>query len=250
MNEARINTHTFALYYPLPSLTEEKTIVITDTDLLHRISRILRLTVGDRCILFDRTRWIEMAIMASTRTAMKGTIITTHEIQPWRPAIRFLLPLLKREALVTAIYNLVQAGVQEIQLLETAKVHHTFGGTKELERLERVAIAAAEQSKNFAFPSLKGPLSWRETLELLRSTTSYVGDCAGIPLKSVLAGLEQRSADSYTLLVGPEGDFTPEEYRGLKESGVQPVQLTPTILKAETAAFYLAALFRSLSSSQ
>jgi 16S rRNA (uracil1498-N3)-methyltransferase len=40
------------------------------------------------------------------------------------------------------------------------------------------------------------------------------------------------------VLVGPEGDFTPGEITRLKEAGALAVTLGPTILRAETAAFY------------
>jgi len=39
-------------------------------------------------------------------------------------------------------------------------------------------------------------------------------------------------------MVGPEGDFTPEEIGLMKEAGVAAVTLGPTILRAETAALY------------
>ena len=244
MNVPRINTHLFALYYLGKKITHHNLLVITDTDLIHRMHRVLRLEVGDTCILFDRTTWMEVTLTALARATITCTVIAQHDIKPWYPKIRFLLPVLKREALATAIYNLVEAGVQEIQLIQPQKVHRTFGGTKELERLERIAIAAAEQSKNFAVPDIKEPISWEEALILLQKTTSYVGDPTGIPIFDSL-GERRKLPDLCTLLVGPEGDFTPREYAELKEAHVISLQLTPTILRAEMAAFYLAALFRS-----
>ncbi len=244
MNGNRINTHLFALYYSGKKLTHHDLLVITDTDLIHRIERVLRLSVGDACILFDRTTWKEVTITALTRTTITCTVVAQHDIKPWYPKIRFFLPVLKRESLATAVYNLVESGVQEIQLIKTEKVQRAFGSTKELERLERIAIAAAEQSKNFALPDIKEPISWAEALILMQKTISYVGDPMGMPIFDSLHGL-QKWPDSCILVVGPEGDFTAREYAALKEAGVIPLQLTPTILRAETAAFYLAALFRS-----
>jgi 16S rRNA (uracil1498-N3)-methyltransferase len=41
-----------------------------------------------------------------------------------------------------------------------------------------------------------------------------------------------------TVLVGPEGDFTPEESAAALAAGAIPVTLGPMILRAETAALY------------
>jgi 16S rRNA (uracil1498-N3)-methyltransferase len=43
---------------------------------------------------------------------------------------------------------------------------------------------------------------------------------------------------SITVLVGPEGDFTPEESAAALAAGAIPVTLGPMILRAETAALY------------
>jgi 16S rRNA (uracil1498-N3)-methyltransferase len=44
--------------------------------------------------------------------------------------------------------------------------------------------------------------------------------------------------EDVTLLVGPEGDFTPEEGEAALASGFQPVSLGEIILRAETATFF------------
>jgi 16S rRNA (uracil1498-N3)-methyltransferase len=39
-------------------------------------------------------------------------------------------------------------------------------------------------------------------------------------------------------MIGPEGDFTPQEYRAASDCGFQAIDLGPIILRTETAAFY------------
>lgn len=48
--------------------------------------------------------------------------------------------------------------------------------------------------------------------------------------------------DEVTCLIGPEGDFSPTEYRLLKESGYYPLALARHILRVETAAVYALSL--------
>ena len=55
-------------------------------------------------------------------------------------------------------------------------------------------------------------------------------------IKEALAKATTHS--SVTVLVGPEGDFTPEESAMALQAGAIPVTLGPMILRAETAALY------------
>jgi 16S rRNA (uracil1498-N3)-methyltransferase len=61
------------------------------------------------------------------------------------------------------------------------------------------------------------------------------------PIKTVLASDREergRPPASVTILVGPEGDFTPAELALAKSNGCLPVTLGPIILRTETAAIY------------
>ena len=56
-----------------------------------------------------------------------------------------------------------------------------------------------------------------------------------------LAEMEQPGSKAGLLLVGPEGDFTPEELQGLIDAGARPVGLGPNRLRVETAAMAMLA---------
>jgi 16S rRNA (uracil1498-N3)-methyltransferase len=61
------------------------------------------------------------------------------------------------------------------------------------------------------------------------------------PLKSVLGDFVAAHSHlprSVTVLVGPEGDFTPAEIALAKSHGCLPITLGPIILRTETAAIY------------
>ncbi|OPZ08113.1 MAG: Ribosomal RNA small subunit methyltransferase E [candidate division BRC1 bacterium ADurb.BinA364] len=57
--------------------------------------------------------------------------------------------------------------------------------------------------------------------------------------------LREGAADS--LIVGPEGGFTAEEFQWALEQGVRPVDLGPNILRVETAALAGAAVILALA---
>ncbi len=69
------------------------------------------------------------------------------------PEIRWCIPLIAKEAFEDIVYNFTAMGVASIQPLVTEKVKRSWGGDRERARLDRIMIAAAEQSKQFVFSS-------------------------------------------------------------------------------------------------
>lgn len=49
------------------------------------------------------------------------------------------------------------------------------------------------------------------------------------------------------VLIGPEGDFSPEEIALALECGFQPVSLGPSRLRTETAALYAVTAFNLIN---
>ena len=52
------------------------------------------------------------------------------------------------------------------------------------------------------------------------------------PLPALLSG---GKGGEVLVLIGPEGDFTPEELQGARRAGARPFSLGPTVLRCETA---------------
>ena len=88
------------------------------------------------------------------------------------------------------------------------------------ERLRRIVLSAAKQSLKGAVPEIEEPVSVREFVAALPAPS-------GVPL--------ELPAPSVTVLIGPEGDFSPEEVRAAMEAGFIPTHLGPSRLRTETA---------------
>src|SRR5579872_1459263 len=110
-----MNSHKFALYvHELPPLKKGQEFSITDTDLMHRMQRILRLQIGDELILFDREHHLSIKIAAFGKKDIVIHVLGSQANQLLKPTISFLLPILKKEAFESAVYFLVEAGVNDI----------------------------------------------------------------------------------------------------------------------------------------
>jgi 16S rRNA (uracil1498-N3)-methyltransferase len=106
------------------------------------------------------------------------------------------------------------------------------------ERLRAIAIEAAEQCGRTRLPRFGDPLKLGEWLESVRGQRLLFADETGG--RPFLGALEPGPA---TLLVGPEGGFTPGEREAVLAAGATSVSLGPRILRAETAALAALSLY-------
>lgn len=248
MNEEK---HQFSLYWPQLSkktYTIGSQITITDLNLYHRICRVVRLQKNDQVVLFDRHYHLSLILINSDKINILVFEVSGFETNTiLKPPITFLLPLLKRDAFEHAIYSLVELGANEIQLVATQKIQRKWGGQKELDRLEKIIIAAAEQSKNYVFPSVYNPTQLKQIVSTLpESTINIFFDPQGIPAFELIQTIHKKLPKHIVLLVGPEGDLALQEKELLVQSEFSFCTLTPTILRAQQAATVSLGLIRSL----
>lgn len=239
-------THEFALYYSLLqhySLKKDAHISIDDKDLIHRIMHVLRLKENESFKLFDQTNHATVRIDAVQKKAISLTVIDHAPNHILKPHITFYLPLLKRESLESAIYSCVEVGANQIQLIITKKIHRAWQN-KEMERLQKIAIAAAEQSKNFAFPEICSPQTLQEALKTNKAGVSIFFDPTGKNPSDIIK--KAQLASKIALMVGPEADLEAEEKEALLAQNWLFCPLTPTVLQAQTAVSLGLGLFRTL----
>lgn len=243
--------HEFALYWQetTAQITRPGMLVETNNQLLmHRIVQVLRLEHGDQCILFDRSHHARVTIEKITKKNITLQVDILNSNTTIQPSITFLLPLLKRESLETALYSLVELGASNIQLVITDKIQRKWAGASELERLEKIMIAAAEQSKNFSFAQLHEPITLMNAIKIYGKPGQpcIYADPDGMPLIELVEKLPDEKNNGFVLMVGPEGDLQESEKELLRQHEFLFCQLTPTILRACQAAGLLLGVMRSI----
>ena len=104
------------------------------------------------------------------------------------------------------------------------------------DRALRIALSAAKQSLKAAVPEIAEPVSVRDFIAgsdsgLRLIAYCFEGETPRISIKDALACGEKE----ITVLIGPEGDFSPEEAALAVAKGFIPVHLGPSRLRTETA---------------
>lgn len=222
-------------------------LTITDAQIIHRITHVLRLAQDESLIIFDRKQHALCTIKAITKKNCVVSLVSRQKNITFAPSITFLLPLLKREALETVMYSLVELGVTTIQLIKTAKTQRSWAGQAEYDRLQKIMIAAAEQSKNYALPELHAPCSLEQAIQQVPSSAiKLYADPEGIPLREFAEKLTAQQDAPLTLMIGPEGDLNAQEKAELLAHNFIFCALTPTVLRSVQAGALFAGIMRSL----
>lgn len=116
------------------------------------------------------------------------------------------------------------------------------------DRAARIALAATKQSLKARIPEIADPISVKDFIQIsplaslgLNDTKKslkliaycFEGDTHRISIQEALKAYD---GNDITILIGPEGDFSPEEARLAIDHGYIPVHLGASRLRTETAA--------------
>lgn len=102
------------------------------------------------------------------------------------------------------------------------------------ERLERIILSAMKQSLQTYLPKLNDAISYENFIKNTPEGLLFMAHCE----KGEKMDLKRRVAPDkdITILIGPEGDFSPSEIKQANEKGFWPVSLGKNRLRTETAA--------------
>jgi len=126
----------------------------------------------------------------------------------------------------------VEIGLDELTLIRTSNSERNYLKT---DRLEKKAISALKQSLKFyktiihqekPFEALIVNPDFRDMEKFI----AYVDDSLPHHLMDLAT-----AGKNYLILIGPEGDFTPEEITLAVTNGFKPCSLGPSRLRTETA---------------
>lgn len=239
--------HEFALFaetlFGAKGPTEDQRLTICDKELYHRMVNVLRLSKGESCILFNNTIHCVYIIEQIDKNNIFGTITQITKNPQYKPFLRCALPILKRTDLDTALSTLTEIGINSIQLIKTERSHHYF--SQDFSRLERIMIAAAEQSKNFTIPLLHKPISLHELIATYPTAITLFFHPSGKNIYENMHNIIQKKDSEYLFIIGPEADLSVAEQEILDKHTIHKIKLTPTTLKAVTAAQLAAGILRS-----
>jgi 16S rRNA (uracil1498-N3)-methyltransferase len=157
------------------------------------------------------------------------------------PHITLALSIFKFDRMEWAIEKCTELGVARIVpvIARRTEPHLARAAPKRVERWQRIAHQASEQSRRTSAPEVSQPIKINDALALPGSGRILLSESEkDVMLKDALQSL----ASDVVLALGPEGGWTDDEQDQFREAGWVSASLGDTILRAETAAIAAVAI--------
>lgn len=217
-------------------------------DEAHHCVNVVRHGVGDRVVVFDgRGHEATAEIVAATKREVALRVLERRESAPLAARITLAQAIPKGKNMDLIVEKAVELGAAAIAPLLTERtVVQLDAREAEAKRAkwQTVALEACKQCGQNRLPGVATPVPLKTFLETrLPSGLLLIGSLQpdARSIKSALADHASESItppNDVTILIGPEGDFTPAEIDLAKAHGAHPITLGPITLRTETAAIY------------
>jgi 16S rRNA (uracil1498-N3)-methyltransferase len=212
--------HVFADDLDVPFLNKEDQ---------HHLDRVLRLRIGEIITVSNGAgSWRAFSIMNSDmELSPVGEVVVEERLQP---VVAVCFAVTKGERPELVVQKLTELGIDHIIPVITDRTIVRWDASKaerNHERLQKVVREAAMQSRAVFFSTVHRPVQGLG--ELVKRMTNH-GLAEGMALAE--PGGAPLSLDITSIIIGPEGGFTPDE----RAQVPRHVALPGGILRAETAA--------------
>jgi 16S rRNA (uracil1498-N3)-methyltransferase len=197
------------------------------------IIRVLRMKTGDSIFLTDGLGNLTEASIVdeSSKKCTVKTILTTRDYQkrPFHLHIA-IAPTKNTDRFEWFLEKSTEIGIDVITPILCAHSERTHLKT---DRLQKVVIAAMKQSLKAYLPKLDEPVEFRRFIQRPFDGQKFIAYCNQD--SPVELNHTYRKGAKALILIGPEGDFSPEEVELAKNQGYIPISLGKSRLRTETA---------------
>ena len=196
--------------------------------------RVLRLNEGDQILLTDGQGSFYKAAISQAHPKHCGVEL----LERWRQAPLWpfyvhiaVAPTKNMDRMEWFVEKATEIGIDAISCLNCR-----FSERREIKpaRLEKILVSAMKQSQKATLPQLEGMVDFKEFVSRPFEGRKFIAHCEERekPLLRQLYHPRERAL----ILIGPEGDFSPEEIAFAKEHGFEAISLGESRLRTETAA--------------
>ena len=222
----------------------EKISVLKDQE--HHMVKVMRMNIDESCEVVDEKE--QLYIAKITQLSPFELTIEEHKEQNVELPIdvTIFVGLSKGDKLETIVQKATELGVHTIVPVEMKRnmVKWTKDKSqKKIERLQKIAQEAAEQSHRLHVPKVLDLMTLKESVILANQSTKALVAFEEVAKEGEAAVFLQtltslQKGDSIAFYFGPEGGFDLQEIEYLNSQEVHSCALGPRILRAETAPMY------------
>ena len=227
------------------------TLTLGEEDSKHCV-KVLRMAEGDTIEVVDGNGTLYTCRITMAHPKRCAIEVLDKEVQTPHWGHRIVLaiaPTKNLDRIEWLAEKCVEMGVDRIIPL---RCHNSERTVLKTERLKKIMVSAMKQSLKATLPLLDEMTPVAQVLAEPFEGTRCIAYCdEQLPRgqRLTLTGI-YRPGQDVMVLIGPEGDFSPEEVQAARDAGFMPVTLGESRLRTETAGMMAVAAIHTLDSKR
>ena len=221
-----------------PEEIQDNFMVLTGEQYNH--AKVLRLRCGDSVTVSDGSGTDYLCSVSDISDGQISLVVQHAQVSDAEPAVsaRIYMAFPKSDKLEHVIQKATELGAAEIIAFPSARCvsrPDEKSLKKKLERWQKIAASAAEQSGRGRIPAVRTLPSYAAALKEAAQADLPVLFYENENKLTFRAAIEAAAVQSASLMTGPEGGFEESEIAQAAAAGMQICTLGSRILRCETA---------------
>ena len=220
----------------------DTTIKLLDSEVQHCV-KTLRKQIGDEILIHDgHGNVYEAQIITLSKKGVTAEVVSSSQYQPLAP-LHLSVALTKNlDRIEWLVSKAVEIGVTDITFIRCQRSEKQYF---RYERMNRIIESAFKQSLKYYMPVLSETVvPFKKSIKSNDTFTHLLIPSYNPDNQHLIQAID--SVESCHLMIGPEGDFTPDEVTFATEHGYTRVNLGEQRLRTETAGLYAVSLVRAM----
>lgn len=220
-------------YHPKAETIQQQ--LVFDKDESRHIVKVLRKNSGDELLLTNGKGYFFTGEIISANHNKCGVKLLSKDLQSALPYSLHMAvaPTKLNDRFEWFLEKATEIGVNEIT---PVICDHSERTKIKSERYEKIVLSAIKQSLKAYLPKINPVISFNEFIKVQSENNAM--KCIAHCEDGIKKGLKEIVIPnaSYTILIGPEGDFSTREIELALKNAFQPITLGESRLRTETAA--------------
>lgn len=218
----------------IENIIEGEKFEVTDTDLLYQWQKVFRFKSGDKVVVFDGEGF-EFLVTFETISRESAILVVEEKKEikeEEKTELNVFQSIIKKDNFEFVVQKCTELGVSAFYPILSERSEKK---NLNIERLEKIAVEASEQSGRTSVPKVFEPEDLKGAVGKFDGRM-FVLDFEGKSISEIdILG-------KVGILIGPEGGWSDVERAWFKEQNIVSLTLGKQVLRAETASVSASAL--------
>ncbi len=210
--------------------------------------KVLRMKQGDKIFVTDGKGYRYSCTIIDPNPKHVYLNINSKEFIPnhWNEQITITIAIAPTKNMDRMEWFAEKSTEIGINAIIPIKCSHSERKELKIERINKILVSATKQSLKTTIPQLSEMIKFVEFVKQPFDGQKFIAYCdESIEKKNFIK--EYIASNNVLILIGPEGDFTPEEVSLAIENGFIPVTFGNSRLRTETAALFAVAAIQTIN---